>query len=144
MWRQNTQNLLTSSGEIHSKDPFLVMNPDETQYINVVGEDLENQDSFEVTKYIWSDVENDPPDKMMNTSLKGVLRAAIEKAVDREIELDDTWGSFSRGDESFLRNNAEANRSATIVEVNQIKQGTSVTRSYRSGLRQNKIQIKYK
>ena len=77
MWRQNTQNLLTSSGEIHSKDPFLVMNPDEIQYINVVGEDLENQDSFEVTKYIWSDVENDSPDKMMNTSLKGVLRSSI-------------------------------------------------------------------
>ena len=55
---------------------------------------------------------------MMNTSLKGAIRAAIEKVVDRDVELNDTWGSFSRGDESFLRNNAEANRSATIVEVN--------------------------
>ena len=127
MWRMNTQNLLTSSGEIHSRDPFLVSNTDESEYINVVGEDLEKQDSFEVTKYVWSDVENDSPDKMMNTTLKGVLRAAVEKVVDRDVELNDTWGSFSRGDESFLRNNAEAYRSATIVEVNQIKQGTSVT-----------------
>merc|ERR1711965_325706 len=117
----------TSSGEIHSRDPFLVSNTDESEYINVVGEDLEKQDSFEVTKYVWSDVESDSPDKMMNTTLKGVLRAAVEKVVDRDVELNDTWGSFSRGDESFLRNNAEAYRSATIVEVNQIKQGTSVT-----------------
>ena len=51
MWRMNTQNLLTSSGEIHSRYPFLVSNTDESEYINVVGEDLEKQDSFEVTKY---------------------------------------------------------------------------------------------
>ena len=79
MWRMNTQNLLTSSGEIHGRDPFLVSNTDESEYINVVGEDLEKQDSFEVTKYKWSDVENDSPDKMMNKSLKGALRAAIKK-----------------------------------------------------------------
>ena len=97
-----TENLLTSSGVFLSRGQTLTSDTDGSEHLYIADEQRKSSTCYAVTKYKWSDVADKSPRHRMDNHFKGVLRAAVlqNTGVDSN---EDSWGSFIRGDESFLR-----------------------------------------